>query len=406
LNVLLLEDFNCSQIDDVPEAEDYFVGLWSYPQIDNALVINRFLRKKPFFFGYYPLIEKLKLKERRILENEILTGIETYVNFYHDFAHILLSDCDMHLRKYEGQVYPLFTSYGCPNGCAFCPVGVNCNRKRIELPVWNVKKVLDICEKQGYKNIHFTDEDFFFDSSRALDILQYTQGKGFNYIALGSVRTVTKFIERYGVDILNQCGMRLIEVGLESADPELNKKMGKPGLDKYSFLAEQTKGKVDIFWLTMTFFPGETIGSLRATGSFLEQYGFAIHELYGRVQTNSTIGGLGQFFQPYVGAAGADRLEEKGIILSERPIRLLPSFVPFSFLYSKIKKARPIRTYEEKWFDLYGIDKSLLTYELHPELGQEKEISIKDIYLDLIEYFTKEDVVTYLAILARLGVIE
>jgi len=117
LNVLLLEDFNCSQIDDVPEAEDYFVGLWSYPQIDNALVINRFLRKKPFFFGYYPLIEKLKLKERRILENEILTGIETYVNFYHDFAHILLSDCDMHLRKYEGQVYPLFTSYGCPNGC-------------------------------------------------------------------------------------------------------------------------------------------------------------------------------------------------------------------------------------------------------------------------------------------------
>jgi hypothetical protein len=55
---------------------------------------------------------------------------------------------------------------------------------------------------------------------------------------------------------------------------------------------------------------------------------------------------------------------------------------------------------------LYGIDKSLLTYELHPELGQEKEILIKDIYLDLIEYFAKEDVVTYLAILARLGVIE
>jgi hypothetical protein len=401
-NVVLLEDFSCADIDSVPEAETYLVGLWSYPQIDSCLVLNRFLPKRPSFFGYYPLIEIFRFQKYRISDQEIQEGIMSYVEYFEFFERILLSDCDMHLTKYEGTVYPLFTSYGCVNKCKFCPVSVNCDSKRIVVPLVDVKRVLNYCEFCNYKNIHFTDEDFFFDADRAAEILRYTQGKGFNYIALGSVHTVTKFIEKFGIDIFDETGMRLIEVGLESADSDLNKAMGKGGADRYSTLAELVKGKVDIFWLTMTFFPGETIQTLRSTGLFLEKYGFKLEDLYGRIQTNSTVGGLGQFFQSYVGTIEDQDIDTKGICLSARPVRLLPSFIPYSFLNCKINQCRPISDNEKKWYRLYRIDEKIFNEAM-------EEVSLAEDIYDLFEIltcdFSVNDVVAFLAISARLGVI-
>jgi len=399
IDVILLEDFSCADIDTVPEANNYLVGLWSYPQIDACLVLNRFLPKKPLFFGYYPLIRDLKLGEYLVSNMQIEIGIVNYVQYYEGFERILLSDCDMHLTKYEGTVYPLFTSYGCNNRCKFCPVSVNCNSHRVVVPLESVRMVLDFCGSKGYKNIHFTDEDFFFDIDRAEQILRYTQGKDFNYIALGSVYTVSKFIEKFGTDIFDETGMRLIEIGLETADSVLNKKMGKGGRDKYSALAEQTKGKVDIFWLTMTFFPGETIATLRSTGLFLEKYGFQLEELYGRIQTNSTSGGLGQFYQSYIGTPENENIEDKGIVLSERPVRLIPSFVPYTFLGCRITKWRMIREDEKKWFELYRIPEKLVHVKISLNTIAQTIEMLKGIY-------NVNDIVTFLAISARLGVIE
>jgi len=404
-SVILLEGFACEGIDQIPEAEQYLVALTSYPQIDACLVLDRFLPKKPSFFGYYPLIDQYKFSKYRVSDQQIADGISNYVKYYQQFERILLSDCDMHLTKYEGQVYPLFTSYGCSNGCKFCPVSVNCGRKRIVVPLEEVKLVLDFCGAKGYKNIHFTDEDFFFDADRAEQILRYTQGKGFNYIALGSVHTVTKFIEKFGTDVFDETGMRLIEIGLETADSVLNKAMGKGGRDKYSALAEMAKGKVDIFWLTMTFFPGETIQTLRSTGLFLEQYGFKLEELYGRVQTNSTMGGLGQFYQSYDGTVENVGIERKGEVLSARPMRLLPSFIPYSFLDCKISQCRPIYDDEKKWYQLYKINGEI--FSLFDELCFEDEfLSVNDLFKELKKEFSINDSVSFLAISARLGVIE
>ncbi|MBU0778306.1 radical SAM protein [Patescibacteria group bacterium] len=410
-DVVLLEKFVCENIDAIPKAKKYLVALTSYPQIDACLVLDRFLPEKPHFFGYYPLIDSYRFQKYRIPDQHIKDGIADYVLCFKDFKTILLSDCDMHLTKYSGTVYPLFTSYGCENKCKFCPVSVNCNSNRIVVPIEKVKLILDFCEIQGYKNIHFTDEDFFFDPSRAKQILKHTQGKGFNYIALGSVHTVSKFIAKFGTDIFEETGMRLIEIGLESADSVLNKAMGKGGRDRYSNLAEVAKGKVDIFWLTMTFFPGETISALRSTGLFLEQYGFKLEELYGRIQTNSTPGGLGQFYQSYIGTPENQNIGTKGISLSARPMRLIPSFVPYSFLECVISKCRKVSPEEKKWFRLYKIDMSLVSMieDLFSSvrIGQKLDRpSIKDMYSLLLNLYPAGDIFTTLAIMARLGVIE
>jgi hypothetical protein len=397
LDIAIFENVTAADIDQIPPAKTYFVTLWSYPQIDLSLVLNRFLPNQPKFFGYEPLIDDLKLLKRSITSEEILEGIEHYPGNFHDFKTILLSDCDMHLKKHSGQVYPLFTSYGCPNGCTFCPSTINCNRKRLVLPLEKVEAVLEACNRKQIRNIHFTDEDFFFDIDRANTILKRVAyfNDPFQLISLGSAIQVKKFIQRYGEDILAKAGMKLIEIGLETADPSLADTMSKAGHNACLWLAEYAK--TSIFWLTMTFFPGETIKSLNTTGAFLHKYGYKLSELYGRIQTNSTEGGLGQFFQLYHGTELFGKRNELGIQLNERPIRLLPSFAPYSFLQSEVNQVGEIDHSNIDWFNLYRLPpglikiEDLLTVQHHLDLNRNKA--------------SVSDILTYLAICARLRII-
>jgi hypothetical protein len=149
---------------------------------------------------------------------------------------------------------------------------------------------------------------------------------------------------------------------------------------------------------------------LRSTGLFLEKYGFKLEELYGRIQTNSTLGGLGQFYQSYIGTFENEDIKKKGIILSRRPVRLLPSFVPNSFLDCQVKRFRPIREEEKKWYRLYKISDELFDYK--PKMlancdGSQQLDNIFGCFMNLLDSgISYEDAITFLAISARLGVIE
>lgn len=397
--VFFEEDFTVARMDDLPtDADEYLVAVWSYPQLEAAQVLRRFLPKPPRFFGYTPLIVAEELfPVYPITDKMVRIGISTYHLYYKHFSTILLSDCDMHLNKYQGQVYPLFTSYGCPRGCAFCPSTVNCGRKRIAIEIEKVEEILGQMHDQDRRNIHFTDEDFFYNTGRAGIILaEAARLGGFQFIALGSVGKVFRFQNEYP-GLLTKAGVKLIEVGLESADPVLGKKMGKEGMDAFVKLAE--KKEVDIFWLTLTFFPGETITTLNATGEFLRQYGFKREELYGRIKTNGTEGGLGQFFQPYHGTVGYEGIEKKGRVLTPRPVRLLPSFIPYSFLHSKVNKVNGERIEEAvEWFDLYRVPRGLPLKTRHMVWDLIDEAMCK-------QAVTLAEAAIYYAICARLGVI-
>lgn len=387
--VKLIEDFTIAEIDNLPPAKKVIVSLWSYPQIEACLVLNRFLEDVEFF-GYYPLIEDLRLPIKKITNDEIKLGISAYPYYFADFKYLLLSDCDMHLNKYEGTVYPLFTSYGCPKNCAFCPSSVNCDRTRLELDVETVINMLRACRDQGIYNVHFTDEDFFMHHERTYSILKSQIGKDMKFIALGSVFAVQNFINLYGEQILVDAGMKLIEVGFETGDAELAKTMNKPPQFVYEKLAESLK-VVDIFWLTLTFFPGETIKTLNETGAFLKKYGMHLDELYGRIATNGTEGGLGQFMQVYHGVKDFNKILEQGTVLTERPMRLIPSYIPDSFMNSVIEEVNCIPG-NQKWFDLY-LKKSYVP----PVLVDGLTIGH---YVDCAEDYI------YLAICARLGIIK
>lgn len=370
-DVVIYETFLPENLDSVKDADIQIICLWSYPQIDTCMLLYRFLtlqygKHNIYFSGYSPLIESLGLPNVSLplgfdplSDSEFLkTSMLHYPKYYKDFSRLLLSDCDMHLASLEkgNLVHPLFTTYGCPNGCAFCPSTKNCRFKRIELSLEDTFSLLDACISGSVFYIHFTDEDFFYDIDRAFAVLSYMKGKRFHAIALGSADKVLNFLRKYTDTPIKDAGLEVIEIGFESGEEAISYAMGAgKSLNSCETLAAmQHLLSFRIFWLVLTFFPGETIKSLNITGEFLETYGLNKEDVVGRLQTNGTKGGLGQFFQPYDGLKIFKRL--KGEFLTERPIRLLPSFIPDSFLDSSIQSIDILRIgLVEPWLKLYGV---------------------------------------------------
>lgn len=406
--VELKEDFTVAEMDNLPTADFYMIALWSYPQIEACLTLYRFLpRRKVLFFGYYPLIDHLGLPKYVVPTAMITEGCLRYPYEYPRFKHLLLSDCDMHLTKYGAhKVVPLFASYGCPRGCAFCPSTVNTGRSRLEFPVQDVKEMLTRCNYMNYLNIHFTDEDWFFDTERSFELVDWIIKSGlqrFNFIALSEVKSLLRFIRKYGVEMLLAAGFKLVEVGFETADPELGRSMGKAPVDRCRELAELCKGKLDLFWLNLTFFPGETLTTLRETGDFMRQYGLKYEEVSGRIRTNGTEGGLGQFFQPYHGTRNYDKLEHRGVFLTERPVRLLPSYLPDSFLDQRIKVVRQFGGNNKKWLELYNVWVGDTSVYLRMYEGRRVRDAVKP---GVSAYNDSCDAAITIAIAAKLGIIE
>lgn len=387
-NVVILENFCAADVDNLPhDADQFLIVLWNHTQIEHVQTLIRFLPKgKCLVFGFYNMIDGQHLPKYEVPAEIIQRGMVTYYKNFRFFKQILLSDCDMHLKGCSGQVYPFFTTYGCPRGCNFCPTTINLPPQdrtggRIATPLPELFEVFtDMIENHKMVNWHFTDEDFYIDTDRCAAVCKwlknYTMIKGqkFQIITLGERHTVNKFVEKYGWELLEAAGIKLIEIGLESAEDDLGKTMGKGGVKLCHKLAQEckdkTQGRIRIMWLTMAFYPGETIQSLNKTGDFMKANGLGLDELYERITTNGTWGGLGQFTQFYEGykrrndgsILSVDEVQLDGVVFSHRPLRLMPSFVPNSFINDKIKghsgaeSSREMEDSDLVWFDNYRIE--------------------------------------------------
>lgn len=374
-DITLKEDFCAAGVDDLPRVDQYMIVLWNHTQIEHVHTLLRFLPKgKCVVFGFYDMIKSQHMPVYEVPASLIQRGMVTYHRNFLKFKQILLSDCDMHLKDCSGQVYPFFTTYGCPRGCNFCPTTLNFPPSspeggRIATPLPELFEVLEEMIGMGMVNWHFTDEDFYLDHARTYAVVKWLAdktektGQKFQIITLGERHTVNLFVTKYGWQPLVDAGIKLIEIGLESAEDDLGKEMGKGGVKLCHKLANESP--IHIMWLSMAFYPGETIQSLNKTGAFMKEHGLRLDELYERITTNGTYGGLGQFWQFYegflVGANGhresVDEAKLDGVAFTHRPLRLLPSFVPNSFINDTVKEvARPISEEDVVWFDNYRVE--------------------------------------------------
>lgn len=413
-DVSIYESFKAEDLDSISDADIQLVCLWSYPQIETAMLLSQMLhfekgKDNTYYIGYSPLIDYLGLQHHRsffgcdLLSSGdfIKKAMFHYPDCYKKFNRLLLSDCDMHLRSIDtgSIVHPLFTSYGCPNGCTFCPSTINCDHKRIALSVDDTLQMFDKCKQLQIYHIHLTDEDFFFNIRRAYTILNYLQGEGFHIITLGSASQVKKFLDTYGSQVIEEAGIELIEIGFESGNDDISQDMGagKSLSACYELASKQQQLPFRIFWLVLTFFPGETIKSLNHTGDFMREYGFEMKDVLGRLRTNGTKGGLGQFFQPYHGTPIYNDLRKDGLFITERPIRLMPSYIPNSFLYDPVNRVNHDAFQKAiPWLDLYNA----------PHL---RDIQVGQSLNDYIDTNNPKQTMLHtftFAILARMGVIE
>ena len=172
-DVVFLENYTAVDRDKISDdVFEMFVVMDTPPQKDVCLELHRTYPHAKFL-GYYGFIEELGLPLYKVTPEQIVAGMKHQGKSFKQLKSILLSDCDSHIQgAYQGQWYPIHTSYSCSKGCFFCPGSKNNDGRVDRLSIDVVEKKLEWFYEMGYRNIHFVDENFFLNIHRAHLILQ------------------------------------------------------------------------------------------------------------------------------------------------------------------------------------------------------------------------------------------
>lgn len=209
---------------------------------------------------------------------------------------------DLHIYPYV-KAKPAILSLGCRNLCSFCPTSKIYNGN---IYFGDPEFILP-----HYKNhnIHFLDENFFLnDMDLVLPLLQKYNIK---WLAMSHFDDAMEIYDKYGEDYLYYCGLRVVEIGLENI--VLLRKVKNEGIPNQ---------KTEIFYLNMTFLPNETKESIQQTSDWMKTHNLR-NPIY---HYNGLWYAPGQFYYPY------NTQEKDGIILSTKYARVVPTYIPNSFL--------------------------------------------------------------------------
>jgi len=213
-------------------------------------------------------------------------------------------DCDLHIYPYI-HARPALLSVGCPNQCPFCPTAIT-HKGRIHFG--NYKYILSQYKNE---NIHFMDENLFYNNSMDRILILLKKQK-IQWLAMSDYKSTIKILEKFGEDYLYDCGLRIIEIGLENV--ALFKKVK-------DYIPTK---KIVIYYLNMTCLPGETKESIAENARWMKPVSLkrSIHF------NNGVWYACGQFFYPYDGYQGIG----KGKWVNGKIARTRPSWIPNSLL--------------------------------------------------------------------------
>lgn len=391
--VEIYEDVSLRELDNIEKDASctYLIDLSSFPQIEIGKTFYYELLQagmpNVYFIGYEPLIEleNLPVFQLSNINIDIADGIFNYIFYSDDFKYALLSDCDSHIKCADPRkVVPVFFSVGCNRGCPYCYATTK-TYPRAVATIAQIKSILDYIIERDF-NIHFNDENFL--NHPYLDvILNYLYGRNVNWINLTDTITLSRVQDKYSPAFLLDCGNFLNEVGLEVLDTSVLKK--KQSLDSL------LDSPLSIFWLTMTFLPNDSFEQIYKLGRFLKEFGYSFNALLPRIRTNSTQGGLGQFFQIYPGTPLYHTAKDLGHIYTKYSTRLRPSYIGNIILNTTVRHVREIDSGDLQWLSLYMPVERVQALDADTE-GRSVSELIQERGLD---------VSIVLAQLARLGVI-
>ena len=211
----------------------------------------------------------------------------------------------------SNRIAPLFTSRGCPYRCTYCH---NIFGKQIRFrSVENVIEEIEVLIKNyGVKEIEIIDDCFNFDLPRAKRICDEIIRRNIKIaISFPNALRVDRMDEELIIK-LKQAGTRVIFYAIESASPEVQKRIKKNlNLEKAKEIIKQTSdcGIVTGGYF-MLGFPGETKEEMLQTLRFSQSMPFHISSMF--------------FVTPMPNTEMFNYLYQKNNAISTRKINRLP----------------------------------------------------------------------------------
>ena len=170
---------------------------------------------------------------------------------------------------FKSGVIPLQTSKGCPHKCAFC----NFTRDRRLMLIKPVDRLVDELKdisSRGARYVWFVDDNFRHGRTDLNSVCQGFIDNGIDIKWMTMVRADT--LKHVDVELLSQSGCIEVQLGLESADPDILRNMNKKaGPELYRNVVRNILGAgINCSCYFIFGFPGETDETALRTQEFIK----------------------------------------------------------------------------------------------------------------------------------------
>ena len=178
---------------------------------------------------------------------------------------------------FQGGVVPMQASIGCPYDCAFCNFTKD-HRLTYIKPIDQLITELKAVSERGARYVWFVDDNFRLGKGDLNSVCQRMLDEDLNLKWMTFIRAST--LKNVDVDLLRRAGCAEVQLGLESADPQMLQHMKKKANpDLYDeVLKKLLSGGINCSCYFITGFPGETLESVRRTREFIKSHQYAEFE--------------------------------------------------------------------------------------------------------------------------------
>jgi len=203
---------------------------------------------------------------------------------------------------FSDRIVPVFTSRGCPYGCIYCH---NIFGKKVRLR--SAQKVVEEIEllirRYNVREVEVVDDIFNFDLPRAKQICDEIIRRGIKIkISFPNGLRADRMDEEL-IAKLKQAGTHLVYYAIESASPQVQRRIGKNlDLDKARRVIEQTvRRDIITCCFFMLGFPGETRKEMLQTIRFAKELPLHIADFfYVTPQPNTPL--FNEFYTRHLGS--------------------------------------------------------------------------------------------------------
>ncbi len=209
----------------------------------------------------------------KIIHNEKRGLIENLDELPFPARHLLPMEKYFYVDAKAWPMTTVFTSRGCPGMCLYCSAHLTFGRGFRSRSAKNVVDELEHLAREGFKEIHFLDDTFTLDRSRALEICDEIKKRNLNFFwcCPNGVRVNT--VDAELLKRMKEAGCYSLAFGFESGNQQIlnNVKKGITLEQSRKAIKLAKKAGIETWGFFMMGLPGDTEQTVRDTINFAKE---------------------------------------------------------------------------------------------------------------------------------------